>query len=241
MCPEGPYSCEGALPGAIGEITPDASQRHALLAALAEAVVSMDEDAAATLSRQALEHGIPPETAIDKGLAIGIERAGELFTMGEYFVPEIVVCADALYAGLEILRPALPKMKQSRGRIVIGVVQGDTHDIGKNLVAMMLGAAGYEVHDLGRNVPTPEFIRQALAVDADIVALSALVTTTMQHMAPVIAQLREASTDRYRHVIVGGAPVTQAYAEKIGADGYAENAPAAVRLVRNLMGREVHP
>lgn len=219
----------------------DAGERSAILAALAAAVVDMDETAAAALSCRALDLGIPAEEAIENGLALGMERAGELFTLGEYFVPEIVVCADALYAGLEILRPTLPKVTKSRGRIVIGVVQGDTHDIGKNLVAMMLEAAGYEVHDLGRNVPTPELTRQALAVDADIVALSALVTTTMQHMAPVITQLREASLDRHRHVIVGGAPVTQAFAAKIGADGYAENAPAAVRLVRSLIGREARP
>ncbi len=241
MSSESRYHNNGIVNKAGRDASGEVSQQSIILAALADAVVCMDEEASAALSRQALAEGIPAEKALDQGLALGMERAGELFDRGEYFVPEVVVCADALYAGLEVLRPALLKVTRPKGRVVIGVVAGDTHDIGKNLVAMMLNAAGFEIHDLGRNVPTHLFISQALDVDADIVALSALVTTTMQNMPLVINQLREASVDRYRYVIVGGAPVSQSFADRIGADGYAENAPAAVRLARRLIDREARP
>lgn len=217
------------------------SIRQEVFDALSDAVVCMDSAASVLWSSRALDMGIPASDAIECGLSRGMERVGELYDRGEYFVPEIVVCADALYAGMGVLKTALPRSPQPRTRIVAGVVEGDTHDIGKNIVVTMLDAAGFEVYDLGRNVPLGEFTRKALDVDADVVALSALVTTTMQGMIPVIREIREASTDRYRYVIVGGAPVSQAFADRIGADGYAPSAPGAVRLVRALMGREVRP
>jgi methylmalonyl-CoA mutase cobalamin-binding domain/chain len=196
----------------------------------------MDSDAVIMLSKKSLEAGIPPETAIETGLSRGMERVGELFASGEYFVPEVVVCADALYAGLNILRPATLKHIRPKGRIIIGVVEGDTHDIGKNIVAMMLEAAGFEVIDLGRNVSLPLFSQRATETDADIVALSSLMTTTMEGMKTVIDDLRSLSDDRYRYVMVGGAPVSKAFAARIGADGYANDAAGAVGIARALMG-----
>jgi methanogenic corrinoid protein MtbC1 len=217
------------------------SIRQEIMDGLADSVVRMDSESAAALSRRALDENVSAEEALEKGLAKGMERAGDLFSRGEYFVPEIVVCADALYAGMEILKPALPKTAKAAGRVVIGVVEWYTQDIGKNIVVKLLDAAGFEVYDLGNNVPLGEFTRKALEVDADIIALSALVTTTMKHMETVIRQVREACTDRYRSVIVGGAPVSQEYADRIGADGYAEDAPKTVRLARRLMGIEERP
>ncbi|MEQ8235960.1 MAG: corrinoid protein [Syntrophomonadaceae bacterium] len=206
-----------------------------ILAGLVKAVVDMDTDAAINLSRQALQAGIPAEEAIENGLAHGMEKVGELFASGEYFIPEVVVCSDAMYAGLGILKPALDKVKKPRGKVVIGVVEGDTHDIGKNLVAIMLEAAGFEIYDLGRNVPLSNFAERAMAVDADIIALSSLMTTTMTGMKVVVDDLVHLSKDRKRFVIVGGAPLSLAFADRIGADGYAANAAGAVKLVSRLL------
>lgn len=209
-----------------------------ILSGLARAVVEMDIDTVESLARLALEAGIPAQEGIENGLSQGMARVGELFASGEYFVPEVVVCADTLYAGLNILKPAVLKETVSKGRIVIGVVEGDTHDIGKNIVAMMLEADGFEIIDLGRNVPLLEFGRKAREADADIIALSSLMTTTMMGMQAVIEDIRVNSTDKKRYVMVGGAPLSQAFAQRIGADGYSADAVSAVKLARRLMGRE---
>lgn len=209
---------------------------YEILDKIARAVVEMDSHTVIELSKKALCAGINPEVAIEHGLARGMEEVGELFASGEYFVPEVVVCSDAMYAGLEILKPVLKKSLTPKGRILIGVVEGDTHDIGKNIVAMMLEAAGFEIHDLGRNVPLQDFASKALEVDADIIALSSLMTTTMDGMKAIIDDVQDRCRQERPYVIVGGAPVSRAFAERIGADGYASNATEAVRLARRLVG-----
>lgn len=202
---------------------------------LARAVVKMDEEAVVQLCREAIQAGMQPQEIIEQGLAKGMDEVGSLFAAGEYFVPEVVVCSDVMYAGLNYLKPLMLKEMKPKGRVLIGVVEGDTHDIGKNIVVMMLEAAGFEIYDLGRNVPLREFSLKAVEVDADIVALSSLMTTTMEGMKAVVEDLRTCS-GRRRFVMVGGAPVSYAFAERIGADGYSPNANGAVKLARKFMG-----
>jgi len=211
--------------------------KNEILSGLANAVVEMDTDSAVKLAKKSIEAGIPPETAIEEGLSKGMEKVGELFASNEYFVPEVVVCADALYAGLSILKSSSQKKFTTKGRIVIGVVEGDTHDIGKNIVAMMLEAAGFEVIDLGRNVPLSSFSKKAIETDADIIALSSLMTTTMDGMKTIIDDILMLSKDRKRYVMIGGAPVSKKFAEKIGADGYSPDAAGAVKLAKQFISR----
>jgi len=155
----------------------------------------------------------------------------------EYFIPELLMCSDAMYAGLDVLKPHIRiNNKVGKHRVVIGVVEGDTHDIGKNLVKIMLESAGFEVFDLGRDIPPIRFVEKAEEVNAKIIALSTLMTTTMDGMAEVINILnRQKIRDRYK-VMVGGGPISQRFADKIGADGYSANAAEAVRLARRLVG-----
>jgi dimethylamine corrinoid protein len=176
---------------------------------------------------------------IMKGLVDGMQRASQLYEQEEYFIPELLICSDAMYNGLNVLRPHLEKSdSQKRHKIVIGVVEGDTHDIGKNLVRIMLEAAGYEVHDLGRDVPLPDFINKAKEINADVIALSTLMSTTMPALGQVVAMLEVEGIRKRVKVIVGGAPISPAFAKKIGSDGYAPNAVAAVKLVNRLMGEK---
>jgi 5-methyltetrahydrofolate--homocysteine methyltransferase len=159
---------------------------------------------------------------------------GEKFSSGELFVPEMLMAAQAMKAGLEILKPLLSSgQAHAKGTVVIGTVKGDLHDIGKNLVAMMLEGAGFEVVDLGVDVASEKFVQAAAERKADVVALSALLTTTMPAMQRTVAAVKEAGLSS--RTIIGGAPVTQAYAERVGADGYSPDAPGAVRLVKKLV------
>lgn len=212
--------------------------KEIILRDLANAIVDMEEGAAVVLAKEALAAGIPPETAIMDGLAVGMEKVSELFDSQEYFVPEVIVCADTMYGALKILRPENTILKSSRGKIVIGVVEGDTHDIGKNIVAIMLEGAGFTVYDIGRDVPANKFIDKAIEVDADIIALSSLMTTTMRNMKVVIDNLKKSNIKNMPFVIVGGGPVSNQFADSIGADGYSVNAPEAVRLAIKLMERK---
>ncbi|TAK35358.1 MAG: cobalamin-binding protein [Chloroflexota bacterium] len=216
------------------------SERQELLASLSDAVVNMEEEATGELSRKALELGLDASEILFEGVLKGMALASERYESGEYFVPELLLCSDALYAGLEVLRPHLRKdASTSRGRVVIGVVQGDTHDIGKNIVRIMLEGAGFDVKDLGCNVPHTAFVDAAVEYRADIIGLSTLMTTSMDGMARVIDNLVERSLrDRFK-VIIGGAPISLAYARKIGADGYARNAPGAIDLVKSLLASPV--
>ncbi|MDR0197143.1 MAG: corrinoid protein [Oscillospiraceae bacterium] len=203
---------------------------------LSDAVVNMDEEAVIQLSNEVVEKGYDAYQAIDKGLANGMERAGELFEEQEYFVPELIICADAMYAGLNILKPHIKLSEDGvKSTVVIGVIEGDTHDIGKNLVKIMLETAGFNVIDLGRDVPPDVFADSAVENNADVIAISTLMTTTMRKMAEVIEILKERGLREKFKVIVGGGPISQGFADRIGADGYSPNASDAVRLLRKLL------
>ena len=204
---------------------------------LATAVVELDEDLTKQLARQVIDLGFDAWSAVELGLVAGMDRAGKLFDEEEYFIPELLIASDAMYAGLDILRPHIPKQDEGeqKVRVVIGVIEGDTHDIGKNLVRIMLDVAGFEVIDLGRDVPPQTFVDRAKEVGARIIAIASLMTTTMDGMAEVVRILEaEKIRDQFK-VIVGGAPISQGFAKRIGADGYASRAPAAVQLAKRLV------
>jgi len=204
---------------------------------LAVAVLELDEDLAVALTHEVIERGFDPWNAVEFGLLAGVNRAGKLFDEEEYFVPELLIAADAMYAGLQILRPHIKTEDHGNTRkVVIGVVQGDTHDIGKNLVRIMLEVAGFEVHDLGRDVPPHKFVEQAIEVKADLIALSTLMTTTMERMSEVIGLLEAQNVRNRFKVIVGGSPLSQHFSDRIGADGYAPKASQAVLLAKRLTG-----
>jgi corrinoid protein of di/trimethylamine methyltransferase len=203
---------------------------------LSDSVIDMDEERAVSAAHAALAAGVPPYDAIQGGLAHGMERAGVLFEEEEYFIPELLMCSDAMYAGLEVLKPHLSKAAESRGTVVIGVIEGDTHDIGKNMVRIMLETGGFEVIDLGRDVAPQRFVDTAREINADIIALSTLMTTTMDGMGSVVRLLNETGTGHGIKVMVGGGPISPGFAKRIGADGYAVNAAEAVRVARDLMG-----
>jgi corrinoid protein of di/trimethylamine methyltransferase len=200
----------------------------------------MDEDRVRDYADEVVAEGYDAYNAIDKGLADGMDRAGRLFEDGEYFVPELIICSDAMYRGLEILKPHLAREDGARKvKAVIGVIEGDTHDIGKNLVRILTEAGGFEMIDLGRDVPPLTFVERAEAEDADLILISTLMTTTMPGMARVIELLGERGSRGRFKVMVGGGPVSPAFARKIGADGYARNAAEAVRVAKALAGIEV--
>ena len=204
-------------------------KRQEILKNLSEGVVEYREDQVKDAANSALEEGMDAYDAIMNGLAAGMEIVGDLYDRQEYFVPEILMCADALYAGLDILKPHLKKASSTgaRGQVVIGTVQGDVHDIGKNLIKMMFDVGGFTVHDLGRDVPLEKFAEEQLRTDAEIVALSAMMTTTMMGMKKVIHMIKEKNPDVA--IMLGGAPVTRDVAKLFGADGYAESAGNAVQ------------
>lgn len=209
--------------------------KEKLFGKLSDAVVNMEEEEAITLSMEVVAEKLDAYEAIDQGLSNGMERAGKLFEEEDYFIPELLMCSDAMYAGLDILKPHIKRDEQGEKHIVvIGVVEGDTHDIGKNLVKIMLETAGFDVLDLGRDIPPQNFVDKAKEVNAGIIALSTLMTTTMEGMAEVIRILKQENIrDRFK-VIIGGGPISQSFADKIGADGYSVNAADAVRLARRL-------
>ena len=186
--------------------------------------------------KAALEAGLPPATILNEGMIAAMNTVGKLFEEGEFFVPEMLISARAMQAGLAVLKPrlALADVKAA-GRVVAGTVKGDLHDIGKNLVCMLLEGAGFEVIDLGTDVPPEKFVEAIKEGKADLIALSALLTTTMPNMRATIEGLKAAGVREKAKVMIGGAPVTQAYADQIGADGYAPDASRAVALAKSLM------
>jgi corrinoid protein of di/trimethylamine methyltransferase len=210
--------------------------KEALFGRLSHCVLEMDEDGVRQAAEEVIARGVDAYEAIERGLVDGMGKAGLRFDAEEYFVPELLVCSDAMYAGIELLRPHIRAADRTeRVRIVI-VVEGDTHDIGKNLVRILLEAAGFEVIDLGRDVPIRKFVDTAVEKQARVIALSTLMTTTMEGMAEVVRVLHaENLRDRVK-VIVGGGPVSQQFADSIGADGYTAKAAEAVQLVRRLVG-----
>lgn len=211
-------------------------KRQDIFNRLKEGVINYDEDMVREAAQELVDEGGDAYEGIMEGLTVGMQVVGQLFDEQEYFVPEVLMCADALYAGLDILRPhvQLDESKKVRGQVVIGVVQGDVHDIGKNLVKMMFDVAGFTVHDLGCDVPLEEFVKEQLKTDSDIVCLSAMMTTTMTGMPKVINMIRERNPNV--KIMIGGAPVTGDYADKIGADGYSENASNAVAEAIKMVG-----
>ena len=217
-----------------------AREREDILKDLAESVLNMNLKLAVSTAHAAIESGLDAYDAITNGLVVGMNKAGVLYDEEEYFVPELLICSDALYAALEILNPHLKREEgQEKIACVIGVVEGDTHDIGKNLVKIMLDVAGFEIHDLGRNVPLADFVEKAKEVNAEIICLSTLMTTTMDGMSTVIELLKEEGIrDRFK-VLVGGGPISQAFANRIGADGYADNAANAVKVAKSLCAKLV--
>ena len=204
--------------------------RNKFLKDLSDAVVDMDEDKAKETSQRVLDEGLNAYDAIMNGLAAGMVIVGELYDKHEYFVPELLMCADALYAGLDILKPHIKPEDlgdSATGQVVIGTVQGDVHDIGKNIIKMMFEVAGFTVHDLGRDVPLEKFVEEQMRTDSDIVALSAMMTTTMMGMKKVVEMMKEKNPDVA--IMLGGAPVTKDVTELFGADGYADSAGNAVQ------------
>ena len=173
-----------------------------------------------------------------EGLVDGMNKASDLYDEEEYFVTDLLLCSDAMYSGIDILKPHLP-VEENKGeklKIVIGVVEGDTHDIGKNLVKIMLDTAGFEMYDLGRDVPLDNFVDKAIEVGASLICMSTLMTTTMDGMRIVIEKLKEKGIRDNVKVMVGGSPISQKYANEIGADGYSANAVGAVKLAKRLAG-----
>jgi corrinoid protein of di/trimethylamine methyltransferase len=210
-----------------------------LLNAMANSVIEGEIEQAAELARQYLAQGLDPMEAIEQGYARGIREVGDRFARGEFFLPHLAMGAEAMKAGMTVLEPELARRQEERhtlGRIVIGTVSGDIHEIGKTLVGTMLAASGFAVTDLGVNVPAERFIQAIREQKAQLVGLSALLTTTMLGQKEVVAALEAAGLRGQVKVMVGGAPVTQAWAEEIGADGYAEDAVGAVGKAREILG-----
>jgi 5-methyltetrahydrofolate--homocysteine methyltransferase len=208
-----------------------------VLERLAKEIYNGNAEAVVALTKEALDAGLSPEEILNQGMIAGMDAVGRDFRDGILFVPEVLIAARAMHAGMGILRPLLTEAEShSKGTVVLGTVRGDLHDIGKNLVGMMMEGAGFQVVDLGTDVPPEKFVEAAKAHNAKIVGMSALLTTTMTEMPNVIAALKEAGLREAVKVMVGGAPVTQRFADEIGADGYAPNASAAVEKARELLG-----
>ncbi len=211
-------------------------EKEGMLKKLAQSVVDMDEEASEQLSRDFVEAGFDAYDGIASGLALGMDEAGRLYEEEEYYIPELLLCSDAMYSGLEVLKPHLKKEDSSESlRAVVGVVEGDTHDIGKNLFKVMLETVGFEVFDLGRDVPPKDFVDKAKEVGAHLVGMSTLMTTTMPNMPVVVELLKSHGMRDNTVVMVGGGPISRSFAQKIGADGYAPEASAAARLAKELV------
>jgi len=204
------------------------------LKALAEAIIKGDQNAAVDITRAALDEGTSAEGVLNGGLIAGMDVVGARFKKNEIYIPEVLIAARAMKMAMEILEPELVKAGvKPVGKLLIGTVQGDLHDIGKNLVAMMLKGAGFEVVDLGVDVGPEKFVEQAKAADAQLIGMSTLLTTTMPSMEKTLKALKDAGVSA--KVVIGGAPVTQGYADKIGADGYSPDAASAVDIAKSLV------
>ena len=208
------------------------------LSKLRDAVMNGNDKGAAAAAQEALAAGADPVTLVTDGVTPAMAEVGRRFECGEAFVPELLISARATKAVFEILRPQLAKKgAQPVGRVVVGTVKGDLHDIGKNLVAAMLEGGGFEVTDLGVNVTPEKFVETAKAKGAQVIGVSALLTTTMPAMKATVDAVAKAALKGKVKVMIGGAPVTQAFADEIGADGYGETAASAVGVARKLIGK----
>ncbi|MBU5306787.1 corrinoid protein [Clostridioides mangenotii] len=203
---------------------------------ISEALVDMDDDGVEELCNESLKLSISAEETITEGLLVGMNKVGELYEEEEYFLPEVMICSDTLNIGLDILKPHIKTDHTDDPiKVVLGVVEGDTHDIGKNLVKIMSEASNIETYDLGKDVPLHKFIDVAEEVKADFICMSTLMTTTMSGMERLIKMLEERKLrDKYK-VMVGGGPITQKFADSIGADAYTEDANKAVKKIKELV------
>jgi corrinoid protein of di/trimethylamine methyltransferase len=206
---------------------------------MSQSILDGDSDAAVALAKQAIEAGVDPLDAISKGFVLGVNQVGENFACGQAFLPELVMAGEAMKAAVATLEPEMQKRGTSRqvyGKVVLATVEGDIHEIGKTLVGTMLSASGFQVYDLGVDVPAARIIEKVKEVDADLVGLSALLTTTMVKQKEVIDELDKLGLRKKVKVMVGGAPVTKDWVQKIEADGYSEDAIGAVGLAKKLVG-----
>lgn len=199
-------------------------------------VRDMDEKMTIHAANEVLQSNLDPLRAINEGLVAGMNQAGILYEKEEYFVPELLLCSDALYSGLDVLSPHIrPDTVQAKAKVIIGVVEGDTHDIGKNLVKLMLEISGFDVYDLGRDVPLNVFVDKVRELKAGLLCMSTLMSTTMDGMGTVIRKLEKEGIRDSVKVMVGGGPLSKSLADRIGADGYSKNAVGAVKLARQLL------
>ena len=206
---------------------------------MSQSILDGDSDGAVALAKQAIQAGIDPLDAITKGFVLGVNQVGESFACGQAFLPELVMAGEAMKAAVATLEPEMQKRGTTRqvlGKVVLATVEGDIHEIGKTLVGTMLSASGFQVYDLGVDVPSAKIIEKIKEVDADLVGLSALLTTTMVKQKEVIDELDKLGLRKRVKVMVGGAPVTRDWVQKIEADGYSEDAIGAVGLAKQLVG-----
>ncbi|MBS3819670.1 corrinoid protein [bacterium] len=216
-------------------------ERSQLFEDMKKAIIEGDSQKAESLAKKSLQNQIDPRKAINSGFIPGIQEVGKMWEKGEYFLPELMTSANAMKSAMALLRPELKKSQvptKSRGRVVIGTVEGDIHDVGKSLVASMLSANGFEVTDLGADVKLDKFLQSAQKKKAHIICLSALLTTTMLGQKRFIEMLKEKKLKTQYKILVGGAPTTQKWADEIEADGYAENALSAIQLALKVMGHK---
>ena len=207
---------------------------------MAQSIIDGEKEVAEELAKKAIEVSIPPLDAITKGFVVGVNYIGDLFGKGEAFLPELVMAGEAMKAAVAVLEPELKKLGEARemmGRVVLATVEGDIHEIGKTLVGTMLSASGFEVVDLGVDQPAEKIIGKALEIDANLIGMSALLTTTMVRQREVIEELDKEGLRPRIKVMVGGAPITKDWAEKIKADGTSEDAIGAVQLAKRLVGK----
>lgn len=212
--------------------------KEEFLARMKKAIIEGNKEECEILAKEALEKKFDLNEVIEKGYVPGIQKVGDLWEKGEYFLPELITSAECMKATMIILQPEMEKLKiqtRSKGKVVIGTVQGDIHDIGKNLVSSMLSANGFEVHDLGADVQLEKFVEKAEEESADFICLSALLTTTMLGQKRVVEIIKEKNLSDRIKVLVGGAPVNQKWADDIGADGYGENAMVAVKVAQKTI------
>jgi dimethylamine corrinoid protein len=203
---------------------------------ISEAVVEMEDELVEELCNKSLELSIPADKTITEGLVAGMNKVGQLYEEQEYFLPEVLTCSDTLNIGLDILKPHIEKESTDNPiKVVIGVVEGDTHDIGKNLVKIMTESAGIEVYDLGRDVPLEKFINVAEEVNANFICMSTLMTTTMMGMKTVIDMLKQRNIRNKYKVMIGGGPISQKFADEIGADAYTVDANEAVKRIKTMV------
>jgi dimethylamine corrinoid protein len=213
-------------------------EKRALFQEIIKALIEMDDEKVAELAEKTIELKIPAYETITDALIPGMDEVSRLYDEEEYFLPEVLMCSDAFHAGLNVVKPYINKtdMKETI-QVVIGVVEGDTHDIGKNLVKILMDASDFEVYDLGRDVPLNKFIEKAEEVGADMICMSTLMTTTMDGMKVVIDRLSEMGIrDKYK-ILIGGGPISQHFADMIGADLYCKDASEAVKRARDIMGK----